>query len=302
MSKQAQYQGLATGLMAFGQNLGYQMEESARQRRENSLINLRRQWQIEDAEAAQAARTQAVESERDWQVDLLGIRNEFDRDQQAWESENRTPLMQAQIESQQALTRQRNAQAQAALARGQGAGGAASFFNNLDPEDFTHESMVAAERIIAEGGSRADALAALTPKAQRATPLFDQGRVTRNALDAAESAFPDEDAFGNSLSDSERVSEFVERDPMTAQQAGIKETDSLGAAIRKYAEFYTNSFMQNPAGLMQSAPSGDRTELDMADEAVAAGRPVQEVAQMMLRRGVPAHEVSAWVQRQAGGG
>ena len=45
--------GWGAGLMAFGQNLQNQFAETARQRRENSLLELRRQWQLEDEQNRQ---------------------------------------------------------------------------------------------------------------------------------------------------------------------------------------------------------------------------------------------------------
>lgn len=51
MSKSALYKGLGVGLMSFGDGLAKQMAETARQRREESLLALKRQWDLDDRDA-----------------------------------------------------------------------------------------------------------------------------------------------------------------------------------------------------------------------------------------------------------
>lgn len=51
MSRSALYQGLGAGLMELGQGMRQNQAETARARREEALMNMRRQWQIEDRDA-----------------------------------------------------------------------------------------------------------------------------------------------------------------------------------------------------------------------------------------------------------
>ena len=131
----AKYKALGAGLMAFGSGLQQQMAETARQRREESLLALKRQWQMEDREeernwqtglldrqeetaernrqrafddqiaAAQINRGFAnMDADRDWE------RTADDRERAARMDEGRIDLLDAQIEGQKALAEQRRRQ------------------------------------------------------------------------------------------------------------------------------------------------------------------------------------------------
>ena len=144
MSKSALYKGLGVGLMSFGDGLQKQMAETARQRREESLLALKRQWQIEDRDfrieredslldrSEEQARIQAANAHAD-AVQLIGLRDQVDRGRTEWEREltadERAAQEKRDQESHDSTVRLRDVQAAAAEARA--GGGSNSLLANV---------------------------------------------------------------------------------------------------------------------------------------------------------------------------
>ena len=106
--------GWGAGLMAFGQNLQNQFAENARQRREESLLALKRQWQMEDRQAGWDREDAIRLDEREHAAGLLAAqrKREDELDNRDWtrnEQERiaRLGLIDAQREANEALAEQR---------------------------------------------------------------------------------------------------------------------------------------------------------------------------------------------------
>ena len=99
MSRSALYQGLGHGLMSFGQNLQQQMANSAAQRRQESLMALQRQWQLQDREAQFEREDQRFDAQQE--AAMSQWRTQFDAEQEAQRND---PMRQAQAGYYEALT------------------------------------------------------------------------------------------------------------------------------------------------------------------------------------------------------
>lgn len=274
MSQTAAYRALGQGLLFAGQDLAARRDENARGRREASLLQLRRAWQMDDREAAAARQDELLAEQRRESDRAMALERGFarqDRDEERrYEAdiyeERERPVQEARTGLLEAQTQYYQDRGQQTLEKG--------VFGVVRPDAYTPESLQAFQNQFQATGQKNWSL--LEPRSELNEAQRIEAEIKARAASLAEDFLPLEDYAGRRK---DPVRNLVQKQPEQAEAFGVQEGDSYPAALRKIQESISEELLrpgaqgQGGAGLLGGEEATGRTPEDPIPAETLQGPP-----------------------------
>ena len=275
MSKAAAFKAIGGTMMSYGQNMVNQQNADAAARRQQSLDEMRRTWQIEDREDNQLAMAERAREASEMSTNsAIALRDD---------AENRPDSVLAR-EQTQAQTEAANARARASDAR---AGYYGAQQQNVGAGGVTANTPANVRTVQA----RAEAMGISLAESWEIQDNVGRDDGSRSARDLTENLFKD------GLTGSTGIQSFIYNSPVMSQELGLTPDMAYDTAFKKVRDRVQPMFADKPrrrsappAGLINSAggipPQYSAVQAEVAKRMGQQGNP-EALFEGMVRNGVP---------------